>query len=175
VNDEPLARPYTFEEWSSKWKTAEGGPRDAEHPIDAVRLTAWAKREWLSKGAVLLFKIPFCGNGWTRLMVLESSEFILLPEMSVSWHGSKKSDAGVETAELVVAGKYAIEDKQLIARFGDSDYSLQRIDPKNFLLSVPKTVLVEHPHFILITEKKGNFLLEVPPPPSASVQPAAGC
>jgi hypothetical protein len=176
VNDQPLARPYAFEEWSSKWSPVPSVQPDPADPIDTVRVTAWAENGSLRNGAVLLFKVPFCGAGWSARTVLASSDFLLRPEMDVKWLGSYKTDAGLEIADLVVTGKAGIafkdgnEDQKLLAQFGANAYPLTRIDSSSFLLSLPSSVIANHPQFILVTEDKGNFVLGVPRFPGASAK-----
>jgi hypothetical protein len=172
VNNEPLARPYKFEAVSFEPLAKHGSPDavvpvDEDHPPISVLVTAWAENNSLAKGAVLLFKIPFCGREWAASMVLSSSEFLLRPAMEVTWLGFKGKDA-----ELVVTGKSDIGDNKLSAQF-DKSYDLTRIDRKSFSLTVPRAVLTSHPRFILKMEDESELVLDVPPAPGPARKPPA--
>jgi hypothetical protein len=161
VNNKPLARPYKFEPVSFEPLSKRGSPGalapvDKDHPPVSVLVTAWAASDSLAKGAVLLFKIPFCGREWATRTVLSSSEFLLRPDMEVTWGGSKGEDA-----DLVVTGKANIGDKRLLAHF-DKPYELTRMDARSFTLTVPRAVLSSYPRFTLVRDDGSRLVLDVP-------------
>ncbi len=155
VNDQPLPRPYDYEDWSSKWMPYERGPDP--QPLDAVRVMAWSPADLLQAGAVLLFKVPFCGTDWAARIVLQSTESLQRAQAPPKLE--RFGTEGDQTIFLIEGHDFDANQKWVA--WLDSEYPLQVLNSRALLLSVSSAVLSNFSKLVL-TNAKVNLILDIP-------------
>lgn len=172
VDGKPLPGPYGIETWNSAWEASkEADQNQKEKPTqerDAIRVAVWAPLDSFKTETMVIFKIPFCGPGWTTPTVLQSVESVIL-----------KSQLGPQLLRVVRLGSDGSNTQVVVSLPGDlpgiewkarldTTYSVERIAPGNFLLSVPSAIMANYSKLIFKSDK-ATFLIDIPRDTAASI------